>query len=106
MEFTDYILNPLYTGLVLYTVVMLLVMFCFQSFEMRCSEHIKFFIYNFTILTIFTIYYKRTLEKHFKQVHNLEEKNLKIVENVHSSNANSTLSPSTSPAIDVLLPSQ
>ena len=104
----EYILNPLYSGLILYTIVILLVLFSFQSFEMKCSEHIKFFIYSYTICTILSICYKKILEKQFRQKHNLDKTNLKIVEDVHnissvqknSSNNNNTKS------IDVLIPTQ
>lgn len=102
INYTDlvpYIINPLYSGLFLYIVVILLVIFCFQSFEMQCTEHIKFFIYSFTIFSILGIAYRKCLEDHFRQTHNLSSGvNLKIVDDVHKTTKNTN-------NMDILIPS-
>ena len=105
-DYGEYILNPLYTGLILYVLVILLVIFCFQSFEMKCSEHIKFFIYCFTIFSLLVIYYKKKLEIHFKENHNLSP-NLKIVEDVHKApGVRPQQQPNNNNNIDILIPNQ
>lgn len=96
----NYFINPLYYGLLLYIVIILLIIFCFQSFEMLCTEHIKFFVYSFTISSILSIVYRRCLEKHFRQTYNLDKTNLKIVDDIHKTIPNKNIN------MDILIPNQ
>jgi type II secretory pathway component PulF len=73
--------NPFYLSLIVYVLILIIILYTFNQSNVEISNHIKFFVYTYLVLIIYTYYINQTCSIKLKQDYKLQP-NIEIAKEV------------------------